>query len=84
MPVDITLIKTALRVLANNGGRENLTEEIVGIDVETIIRRPLAAHQVREALMECKSRGWASEDVDTFGFPTWSITDEGSRNLGRI
>lgn len=81
MPADLTLIKTALRILSNNSGRDNLTEELVGVDIETILRRPLAAHQVRDALMECKRHGWATEDQDDFGLPTWSITLDGELKL---
>lgn len=81
MPVDLTLIKTALRVLANNAGRANLTEEIVAIDVETILRKPIVAHQVRDALMECQRHGWATEEQDDFGLPVWHITPEGEQKL---
>lgn len=81
MTVDLTLVKTALRILSNNGGRDNLTEELVGVDIETILRKPLAAHQVRDALMECQRHGWAIEDQDDFGLPTWRITPEGEQKL---
>jgi hypothetical protein len=81
MPTDLTLIKTALRVLSNNANRDNLTEELVGVDIETILRRPLAVHQVRDALMECQRHGWAKEDQDDFGLPTWVITPAGEAKL---
>ena len=81
MPVDLTLVKTALRVLSNNGGRANLTEEVIGIDIETILRKPLAVHQVREALSECARQGWAQEEQDDFGLPVWHITPNGEVKL---
>lgn len=84
MPVDISLIKTTLRVLANNSGRDNLTEEIVAIDVEAILRKPLAAHQIRDALAECARHGWAIEGKDDFGLPTWGLTDSGRGKLGTL
>jgi hypothetical protein len=79
--VDLTLLKTALKVLSNNTNRENLTEELIGFDIETILRRPLAAHQIRDALMECQRHDWAKEDQDDFGLPTWSITPAGEAKL---
>ena len=81
MPIDLTLVKTALKVLSNNANRDNLTEELVGVDIETIIRRPLAAHQIRDALMECHRHNWATEGQDDFGIPTWSITPGGEAKL---
>jgi phosphopantetheinyl transferase len=81
MPVDLTLVKTALRVLSNNGGRANLTEEVIGIDIETILRRPLAVHQVLDALAECARQEWAHEEKDDFGLPVWHITIKGEEKL---
>lgn len=81
MPIDLALVKTTLRVLSNSVGRDNLTEELVGVDIDIILRRPLATHQIRDALMECQRHGWAKEDQDDFGLPTWSITPEGEAKL---
>ena len=81
MLIDLTLVKTALKVLSNSAGRQNLTEELVGVDIDVILRRPLAAHQVRDALMECQRHGWAKEDQDDFGLPIWSITPAGETKL---
>ena len=81
MMVDVTLIKTTLRVLRNNADNPDLTEEIIGIDVQTSLRRPLAAHQLRDALMHCREHGWAVEEQDDFGLPTWRITPEGRKVL---
>jgi hypothetical protein len=84
MPVDIGLVKTALRVLDNNRGRADLTEEVIGLDIQTILRRPLAAHQVRDALAECRRHDWAAEAQDDFGLPTWRITEQGTRKLSTL
>jgi hypothetical protein len=81
MPVDITLVKTVLNVLNNNVSRSNLTEEVIGIDCETILRKPLAAHQIRAALAECASHAWAHERFDEFGMPVWNITAPGEIKL---
>jgi hypothetical protein len=81
MPVDLTLVKTALRVLSNNSSSANPTEEVIGIDIQTILRKPLAVHQVREALSECARHGWAQEEQDDFGLPVWHITPNGEVKL---
>ena len=82
MRVHLGLIKTALRVLSTNAGRENLTEELIGLDIGSIMRqRTLPAHQIREALAECRQHGWAVEEQDDFGLPTWRITPEGETKL---
>lgn len=72
MPLDLALIKTIRQVLANNQGRDDLTEEIIAIDAEVILRRPIATHLLQAALAECLQRGWARKSADPFGFPTWS------------
>ena len=77
MPVDITLVRAALRALKNCQGRDDVTEEVLGYDVEAILRRPVISHQLRGALVDMKTRGWVTEDLDTWGLPTWSITDAG-------
>jgi len=81
MPVDLKLIKTALQVMSSNGDNANLTEEIIASDIEIRLRKPSVAHQIRDALMECQRHGWAKEDQDDFGLPTWSITPEGEAKL---
>jgi len=81
MPVDITLIKTTLKVLSNNASRANLTEEVIALDCETILRKPLATHQVKAALAECTRHGWAIERRDDFGLPVWNITMNGEMKL---
>ena len=79
--VDLTLINTVLHVLSNSVGRVNLTEEIVAIDCETILRRPMISHQIRGALCECQRQGWAEEATDDFGLPVWHITPNGEAKL---
>lgn len=77
MPLDITLITTVLRVLNNAADRPDFTEELVGLDVEMINRRPVPTHQIREALRYAQQKGWAKEGADDFGQPIWQITDAG-------
>jgi len=77
MPIDITLIAAVLRVLLNNAGRPAMTEELVGIDCEVIMRRPLIADNVRAALLECAAHAWAVESADEFARPLWTITEAG-------
>lgn len=77
MPIDLSLIKTVLDVLAANAGRANLTLELVGLDAEMILRKPLPVHQVQAAMHECVSHKWAIESDDDFGIPVFSITEAG-------
>ena len=82
MSVDITLIRTILKVLELHEGRKPApTEELIAIDAEGILRRPLLAHHVRGALVECKRQGWASEGADEFRQPTWEITAAGTEKV---
>jgi hypothetical protein len=78
MPTDTSLVKACLRSLANNSGRGLTTEELIGLDVETSLGRPLTAQQIRGALVECRDRGWAMEETDTWGQPSWLITASGA------
>jgi len=82
--VDLTLIKTVLRVLSNNASRANLSEEVIGIDCETILRKPLPTHQVKAALAQCTLRAWALERCDDFGLPVWNITPAGQMKLDTL
>lgn len=77
MPIDVILIRACLLALFNNASRGGCTEELVGMDVEAALRRPYTAQQIRAALSECKARGWAVEEADTWGQPAWSITQAG-------
>lgn len=77
MPVDLTLIATILRALNNADSHRDYTEELVGIDAEMILRRPIPTHQIREALVFCKQKGWATEGTDDFSQPIWKITEAG-------
>lgn len=81
MPVDITMVRAALNVLKRNQGRPDMTEELVAIDLETALRRPLPMHQVRAALVECRGKGWAKDSADEWGEPIWKITDAGMNRL---
>jgi hypothetical protein len=77
MPVDIQLITTILRVLNNAEEHRDYTEELVGLDIELILRRPIPTHQIRDALVQCRAHGWAVEASDDFGQPIWKITEAG-------
>lgn len=80
---DIGLIKTTLQVLFNNANRDDLTEEIIGIDLGVILHKPLAGHQIAAALAYCRNKSWAREAQDDFGLPVWAITEEGKRILAK-
>lgn len=77
MPIDLALVKTVLQALRNNAGR-GVTAEVVAIDCEVILRRPMLAHQVQSALQECRARGWAECDTDTWGQELWTIAAAGA------
>jgi hypothetical protein len=77
MPVDIALISTVLRVLNNAESHRDYTEELIGLDAELILRRPIPTHQIRDALVQCRNKSWASEASDDFGLPIWKITEAG-------
>lgn len=78
MPVDIPLINTVLRVLDNAQGHRDYTEELIGLDAEVILRKPIPTHQLRDALTFCKHKLWAETAIDDFGQPIWKITESGS------
>lgn len=73
--VDLELVRSTLSVLAANG--RAMTEELIGIDVEVLRRKPSVLHQIRAALMELGRHGWAKEGEDEWGMPTWTITVAG-------
>lgn len=79
--LDISLINTCLRVLNNAADRNDFTEELVGLDVEMIQRRPIPSHQIRESLRFCESKQWATQATDDFGQPTWKITAAGKTHI---
>lgn len=79
--LDISLINTCLRVLNNAADRDDFTEELVGLDVEMILRRPIPTHQIREALRFCEGKQWATQGSDDFGQPTWKITTAGKTHI---
>jgi hypothetical protein len=76
--IDLVLISTVLDAIirAERPG-EGLTEEVIGVLVETILRKPIVAHQLRAALVECKNRKFAEEKTDTWNQQLWYITDTG-------
>jgi len=77
MAVDISLIRGSLNVLANNAARGPITEEVIALDLEVMLRRPAIAHQVRAALVWAQQQGWTAETVDEWGLPTWKLTAAG-------
>jgi hypothetical protein len=82
---DVVLVRAALKVLVNNAGRGiGMTEELVGIEIETMLRRPCTAQQVRGALSECRKRNWAVEESDTWGQPMWRATEAGVKAEGQV
>lgn len=80
--VDIALVRTVLQVLSNNG--RPMTVELVGIDVEVILRRPSIEHQIRQALQHCARERWAVEDCDEWGQATFKIQPLGIEQLKRF
>jgi hypothetical protein len=79
--LDIALINICLRVLNNAADRSDYTEELLGLDVEMILRRAIPSHQIREALRFCETKKWAEQGTDEFGQPTWKITAAGKEHL---
>ena len=77
--VDLALVRTVLQVLSNNG--RPMTVELIGIDVEVVLRRPSIEHQIRQVLMDCTHNKWATEDCDEWGQATFRITAAGVEKL---
>jgi hypothetical protein len=77
--VDLALIRTVLQVLSNNG--RPMTVELIGIDVEVVLRRPSIEHQIRQAIAECVHNRWAVEDCDEWGQATFKVLPAGIEKL---
>jgi hypothetical protein len=84
--VDLPLSKTMLQCLANAaaGGLSDYTEELLALDTESVLRRPISTATFRSTLQQFADRSWAKASTDPWGLPTWSITEAGKEQLRRM
>jgi hypothetical protein len=83
MPVDLSLVKHTLNVLANMGG-SSLPHDTLGAEVELRAGRPLTTQAIDDVLTLCRDKGWAASRVDDFGRRLWHITDAGINKRGAL
>jgi hypothetical protein len=83
MPIDISLIKHTLDVLATLGGN-SLPSDTVAAEVEIRAHRPLTTQQAQDTLTYCRDAGWADSRRDDFHRDVWCITDAGINKRKQI
>ena len=80
MATDVQLVMGALQSLRRNAVavREGMTTELIALDLELMLRRPLIVSNVQTALQECLEQGWVTSGDDEWGQTLWTLTADGN------